>query len=175
MSVHPILKERLEQVFKHNRTPVQDALFNKAHQLPQAASVLLEPDSYIQKLLASEKADCPEGWNKAIWLRMLQKPYKERLIIGGALILAEHTRLEFADFMTHIPIADRPIIRQRFNKLLEDNKEEILRTFFDKEGIRFDFVFENKHPNHVIRVEVHTAQFTRGWQIEYTKQTVSYK
>ncbi len=35
----------------------------------------------------------PEGWNKELHNKMMNKPYKDRLIIAGALIAAEIDRI----------------------------------------------------------------------------------
>lgn len=84
-----IFQERLEQIEKHGRTLEYDVKENSEGQLSYAAEMLLaigheegiDPQSY------------PWGWNKDICAYMLSKPYKERLVIAGALIAAELDRL----------------------------------------------------------------------------------
>jgi hypothetical protein len=87
-----ITKEREEQITKHGRTLEYDKEVNTEFQLTDAAAVLTAyvPDefegAYIQNLP-------PIGWSKETWVEMLKKPYKERLIIAGALIAAEIDRI----------------------------------------------------------------------------------
>ena len=85
--------ERYEQIDKHGRTVEMDVKINDFYQLSEAAKYLtipsvdgLEPDNF-----------CPEGWDLDIWRKMFGKPYKERLIIAGALICAEIDRLTFVE------------------------------------------------------------------------------
>lgn len=80
-----ILKERREQITKHFRTINNDIQFNEDEQLRVAARVLLDPVPKFENR--------PFGWDRAIWFKMINKPYKERLIISGALIAAEIDRL----------------------------------------------------------------------------------
>lgn len=88
-----IAKERIEQITKHNRTTGRDVLENNNYQLSKAANMLcledwgcLSEDEIIEDY-------CPENWDKTIWEKMVRKPYRERLIIAGALIAAEIDRL----------------------------------------------------------------------------------
>lgn len=85
-----IAHERREQIEKHGRTIARDVVENYNEQLAIGAAMLLaaeweegiDPESY------------PDGWDKEICNKMLAKPYKERLIIAGALIAAEIDRLQ---------------------------------------------------------------------------------
>jgi len=36
---------------------------------------------------------CPQGWDESYFAKLLDKPYKERLVIAGALIAVEIDRL----------------------------------------------------------------------------------
>lgn len=92
-----IIKERGEQLSKHNRSIEYDVLFNNNYQLSQAASILSSctyGDSDIDLIVENH---CPEGWDKDIWRKMVLKPYEERLIIAGALIAAEIDRLNYIE------------------------------------------------------------------------------
>lgn len=80
-----IAEERREQIEKHGRTIDQDVQLNYDGQLRQAAASLMGQ---------RQTNEDPEGWNTAIWVKMLKKPIKERLIIAGALIAAEIDRLQ---------------------------------------------------------------------------------
>ena len=85
-----IAQERQEQIEKHGRTVESDIEINKAWQLSTAASVLANQffKSPRQKLNLM-----PDNWDDEICLKMCNKPYKERLIIAGALISAELDRI----------------------------------------------------------------------------------
>ncbi|MBK6393218.1 MAG: hypothetical protein IPF70_22185 [Saprospiraceae bacterium] len=84
-----IAEERAEQLSKHNRTVEKDVRENGSYQLAIGASKLL-----------AYPAEChnyqlpPTGWSVDIYKKMRDKPYKERLIIAGALIAAELDRLQ---------------------------------------------------------------------------------
>lgn len=85
-----ITEERLEQIIKHGRTITKDVIENDNNQLSVGALMLLSVD--YEEGIDSESY--PDGWDKDICLHMLNKPYKERLIIAGALIAAEIDRLQ---------------------------------------------------------------------------------
>lgn len=89
-----IAVERQEQIEKHGRTAETDELFNAGYQLCKGASSLLFSPTDEGLDLMSADLFRPKGWNKDIWDKMLGKPYKERLIIAGALIAAEIDRLQ---------------------------------------------------------------------------------
>lgn len=87
--VQLIAQERQEQIEKHGRTLEHDGCVNGSGELATAAEMLLaveheegiDPESY------------PDGWDKDVCSYMISKPYKERLIIAGALIAAEIDRI----------------------------------------------------------------------------------
>lgn len=81
--VELIAIEREEQIEKHGRTVDKDVKFNNEFQLKNGAIELLSSD-FIR----------PGGWNKTTWDKMCTKPYKERLIIAGALLAAEIDRIQ---------------------------------------------------------------------------------
>jgi len=86
-----IAEERKEQIEKHGRTLKTD-IKNKKHQLSFAAQMLAHP------MGSSIEWDCDVNipkWDKSIWYKMIKKPYKERLVIAGALIAAEIDRLNY--------------------------------------------------------------------------------
>lgn len=84
-----IAKERKEQIEKHGRTIEQDIEFNYDCQLGTAACTLCY--EAIEEI--DSRNDPPHNWDLEIWQKMYDKPYKERLIIAGALIAAELDRL----------------------------------------------------------------------------------
>lgn len=84
--------ERAEQINSLGRTVELDVKNNDGQQLAQAASVLSYPFHYAQ-----DNDDIPEGWDRDLFLKMWNKPMKERLIIAGALIAAEIDRLNFVE------------------------------------------------------------------------------
>lgn len=85
-----IAEERKEQIEKHGRTIENDVQQNGSYQLSIGASKLL-----------AYPAECnnyqlpPNGWDIDVYTKMRNKPYKERLIIAGALIAAELDRLNY--------------------------------------------------------------------------------
>lgn len=90
--IDQIIIERNEQLTTHKRTVAQDKALNTENQLIDAVSQLIvniPPD--FQEFYESQAP--PIGWNVEIWKNMLKKPYKERLVIAGALIAAEIDRI----------------------------------------------------------------------------------
>jgi hypothetical protein len=87
--------ERAEQLEKHGRTVMGDYLENSSLEKPltKAASALTVE---LNHGLAKECMR-PMEWSQEIWDKMMNKPYKDRLIIAGALIAAEIDRLQFAE------------------------------------------------------------------------------
>lgn len=88
-----IAQERAEQIEKHNRTTEADVQQNANCELSQAAVLLAMDDEYRKALTVPTDNYCPAGWNIDLWRKMVDKPYKERLIIAGALIAAELDRI----------------------------------------------------------------------------------
>ncbi len=86
-----IADERHEQIYKHGRSVILDVMENDDCELSQGAKELL-----LHPFCVYQEADLemmPEKWDKDICRKMMLKPYKERLIIAGALIAAEIDRL----------------------------------------------------------------------------------
>jgi hypothetical protein len=84
-AIELINKERAEQIAKHGRTLKRDKEQNTDGQLAEAANKLLFHGNDIP--------EAPLPWDRDIWARMCAKPRRERLIIAGALLLAEEDRL----------------------------------------------------------------------------------
>jgi len=84
-----IAAERQEQIEKHGYTVVKDVAFNNHYQIPSAVRKLTKRNPGI------EEFDAPQYWDSLIWERMIDKTYKDRLIIAGALIAAEIDRIQF--------------------------------------------------------------------------------
>lgn len=85
-----IKKEREEQVSKHRYTTEVDKEKNSLRELAQVARVLVS-NEYLDKrqaLLAM-----PADWDTEACLKIINKTYKERLIIAGALLAAEYDRV----------------------------------------------------------------------------------
>lgn len=82
-----IANERQEQITKHGRTIESDLEFNSHYQLKDAALDLIE------HITQRSGFTPPEGWDLFIYAKMIGKPYKERLIIAGALLAAEIDRV----------------------------------------------------------------------------------
>jgi hypothetical protein len=79
-----IADERAEQIEKHGITIEEDVNKNRNYELPNGA--IMSITGYIDKM--------PYGWNYKICQHIVGKPYKERLIIAGALIAAEIDKLQ---------------------------------------------------------------------------------
>jgi hypothetical protein len=87
-----IAQERQEQLSKHHRTVWDDWRYNDNNQMAYAARSLVIPND---DRLTDSRHYRPDGWDWDLWDKMYNKPYKERLIIAGALIAAEIDRLDF--------------------------------------------------------------------------------
>lgn len=90
--VELIAIERQEQIEKHLRSIDYDVRFNSGFEKPltKAASALtIERVSTVLSMAMK-----PLDWNETAWHSLVSKPYKERLIIAGALIAAEIDRLQ---------------------------------------------------------------------------------
>lgn len=82
--------ERQEQIEKHGRTIERDVKENTEGELAYFAGVLChERSNEVEEVMNY----LPPKWDRELCRKMLNKPYKERLIIAGALISAEIDRL----------------------------------------------------------------------------------
>ena len=81
-----IAAERQEQIEKHERSIDRDVKENPNRELRDGALVLLYDHP--------SNLHIPNGWNRPIMYKMINKSYRERLIIAGALIAAEIDRLQ---------------------------------------------------------------------------------
>lgn len=84
-----IAAERQEQFEKHGRTIMKDALENSQRQLVTGAIRLIDTNQ--------SSPNPPHPWDHAIWDKMINKPYVERLAIAGALIAAEIDRIQLTE------------------------------------------------------------------------------
>lgn len=87
-----ITQERKEQIEKHKIKIINDITFNNHYQLSQAAGLLCMDD--MDDLQVSYEECMPVDWDLNKWTKICEKPYKERLIIAGALLAAEIDRLD---------------------------------------------------------------------------------
>lgn len=88
--IESIAEERQKQLESY--TVEFDIMVNSDVERPltKAASALtIEHGNSLAALFMT-----PTGWDEHRWLNMMNKPYKERLIIAGALIAAEIDRLD---------------------------------------------------------------------------------
>lgn len=90
--IEQIVKERQEQVEKHGRTVETDKIENDYLQLPSAVVNLIGKNTVFD--LDDTEDYVPQGWDAAVYTKMKNKPYKERLVIAGALIAAEIDRIQ---------------------------------------------------------------------------------
>lgn len=88
-----IAEERQEQIEKRDRTVLLDVYRNDRQQLRIAAKKLLVKWDGVEEGNQT-RLKPPTGWDKEIWLKMVGKDYKQRLIIAGALIAAEIDRIQ---------------------------------------------------------------------------------
>lgn len=93
-----IQEERVDQMYKHGISMNDDFQRNNEGQLRMATSVLIMKGPFVTFVYQHP----PKGWNIHIWKRLLEKPYKERLSIAGALIAAEIDRLQMHEQLTKI-------------------------------------------------------------------------
>lgn len=84
--------ERQEQIEKHGYTIEADQN-NEGAELSEAARHLISVP-YDNGFQEEDLEMRPDDWDEDIYRKMLLKPYKERLIIAGALIAAEIDRLQ---------------------------------------------------------------------------------
>jgi len=86
-----ISKERQEQFEKHGITISDDALNHTKGELSEVVSLICLPN------IGCGNIEVPKTFNKDMFNKILNKPYKERLVIAGALICAELDRVELVD------------------------------------------------------------------------------
>jgi hypothetical protein len=86
-----VATERLSQILIHGITVADDVKQNSEYQLSEAAGMLTPFD---MDGVGSEAEDwVPKDWDLGRWEKMWGKPYRERLVIAGALLCAELDRL----------------------------------------------------------------------------------
>ena len=85
-----IAQERQEQIEKHHRTLEADKAFNSQ---PTGYREMTPLALQASRLLDSSLMWRVDHWSKEITDKMEGKPYRERLIIAGALIAAELDRI----------------------------------------------------------------------------------
>lgn len=94
-----IADERNRQITVKNITVESDVEFNNWKQLSEAASLLcIERYAHLRDnddVFDSDEFGpmTPFKWEEESFQKLMEKPYKERLIIAGALIAAELDRL----------------------------------------------------------------------------------
>jgi hypothetical protein len=86
--------ERQEQIEKHLRSIEDDSKYNSNGQLVEVVNPLIYSDSFMD---IEKEVLCPSNWNLEKWLHVMNKSYKERLVIAGALIAAEIDRIQFQE------------------------------------------------------------------------------
>lgn len=95
--VELIQQERQKQIDKHGFTgkhSVENPQWYEKNQLIHASQLLLNLDNEdLVRPMTLEGHFYPENWNKEWFLRLMNKPYKKRLVIAGALIASEIDRL----------------------------------------------------------------------------------
>lgn len=87
-----IAKERQNQIEKHGSTTKKDVRNNSRGQLAHAAVILVGISTPV-KIYNPTDQGSPEGWFGDLWESMVNKSYRDRVIIAGALLAAELDRL----------------------------------------------------------------------------------
>ena len=87
-----VKKEREKQV-ELGYTNQYNKDINRKMQMSQAASWIVQYDyeNFDKELSEIVK---PDGWDLKYWLMLCQKPYKDRVRIAAALLVAEMERIE---------------------------------------------------------------------------------
>lgn len=85
-----IAQERAEQKTKHKRTLRDDKIFNSEGQLSFVAGLISNKEAPNVPMIAQY---CPPGWDVEYFMKLINKPYPDRLKIAGALIAAELDRV----------------------------------------------------------------------------------
>ncbi len=88
-----IAQERKEQIEKHGRTIASDVIQNQSQELAIGAIALLETDCPDEITEGRSIGKFPIQWDNELCLKMVNKSYKDRLIIAGAFCAAEIDRL----------------------------------------------------------------------------------
>ena len=88
-----IAKERKEQLEKHGISVKNDAQFNSLMQFNGLPALPIA----VIGILDNSFRHAPAHWDKKLLDKIQKKPYKERLIIAGALLAAEIDRVQFID------------------------------------------------------------------------------
>ena len=89
-----IVKERKEQINKHNFSIEHDAEFNEL----RGNDGLYPLSTAARAVLIGNDGEFPSSWNDLdLVQKMCDKSYKDRLIIAGALIAAELDRLLYEE------------------------------------------------------------------------------
>lgn len=86
-------KEREEQKNKHQRSVAMDVKNNSNRELSYAASSLVNPDLADDWSSEAIAKIFPKAWDEEIVYKMMNRSYKERVIIAGAMLAAELDRI----------------------------------------------------------------------------------
>jgi hypothetical protein len=120
-----IAEERREQVEKHNRSIENDVFLNSGFEKPLTkAASMLSVEHLTSNIIYF---GCPENWSPSIWEKMCKKPYKERLVISGALLAAEIDRIQYIEAQENVGVVTRIVVRNT-----PENNREIIDLTRDK-------------------------------------------
>lgn len=98
-----VIAERLSHIVKHGKTIMFDLENNSERQLSIGAALIAARDEFTDSF-GEPILYTPKGWNQEQYQKMLDKPYRERVVIAASLLLAEIDRLDHPD--THLSISD---------------------------------------------------------------------
>lgn len=94
--------ERVRQIVKHGFTVEHDAATHPNGELYEAAQMLLFGVGMEYKHLPSLPKKSlvygqPRTFTREYWVSLLEKSYKERIIIAASFLAAEHDRLDYME------------------------------------------------------------------------------
>jgi len=90
--IQEIAEERTEQIEKHFHSIANDVVDNDQGQLSFVAGLISNQEAPKVPMIENY---CPPGWDVSFFMKLVNKPYKQRLRIAGALIAAEIDRINF--------------------------------------------------------------------------------
>ncbi|MEZ5017367.1 MAG: hypothetical protein R2800_09970 [Flavipsychrobacter sp.] len=94
--------ERAKQITKHKYTVEHDVKTHPNGELAEAAGMLLfqfdkEYDELPEKAKKMLIYSQPRTFARAYWITLLEKPYKERVVIAASFLAAERDRLDYLE------------------------------------------------------------------------------
>jgi len=124
-----IARER-EKVLRKDKTTEKDYLLYQKQELSTLARLIIthkEPSEITNKYLVMDNPYLVHIFSEDYILKLMSKPYKNRLIIAGQLLAAELDRLEYEDKVKEVKVKE---VKERFNTI-DDTKPVTGREIFE--------------------------------------------